>query len=91
MNDNARTSSLVKATIAALASVAAFSAPALVAPKAEAQTTFTLQNEMNNRCLEILSFRNENGAQAGMWDCWGGAPAPQRDEQQMPGDPELPQ
>lgn len=28
---------------------------------------------MNNKCLELLSFDNSNGAIVGMWDCWGGA------------------
>jgi hypothetical protein len=32
-----------------------------------------IKNYMNNRCLEILSFDNNNGAFSGMWDCWGGA------------------
>ncbi|WP_261565115.1 RICIN domain-containing protein [Frankia gtarii] len=38
-----------------------------------APATFTLRSQLNNKCLELLSFNNNNGAPAGMWDCWGGA------------------
>jgi len=50
-----------------------FGATVGLSEPAAAQTTITLRNGMNNKCLEILSFNNENGAPVGMWDCWGGA------------------
>ncbi|MEU5695333.1 RICIN domain-containing protein [Actinosynnema sp. NPDC020468] len=31
------------------------------------------RSRMNNKCLEILSLDNSNGAHVGTWDCWGGA------------------
>lgn len=34
---------------------------------------FTIRSSMNNKCLEIYAFNNNNGARSGMWDCWGGA------------------
>jgi hypothetical protein len=35
--------------------------------------TITIRNVMNNKCLELYAFNNNNGARSGMWDCWGGA------------------
>lgn len=32
-----------------------------------------IRSGMNHKCLEILGLHHENGAHAGMWDCWGGA------------------
>jgi hypothetical protein len=49
------------------------SAGLFAAPAQAASAPFYLHNDMNNKCLEILSFNNDNGAVAGMWDCWGGA------------------
>jgi hypothetical protein len=50
------------------------SAAVLSGPSAQAaEPTFNLHNAMNNKCLELLSFDNANGAPAGLWDCWGGA------------------
>ena len=47
---------------------------AVLAPsRALASGDFTLQSKMNNKCLEITGFSNDNGAKVGMWDCWGGA------------------
>ena len=62
-------SSLLPATPAAAAQipVGAAATPAINA------AGFELRSELNNKCLEILSFNANNGAEAGMWDCWGGA------------------
>ena len=45
----------------------------LGAGTASANSLMRLENVMNNKCLEIYGFHNENGAYAGMWDCWPGA------------------
>jgi hypothetical protein len=56
--------------------IAVFAAAAVmaVAPSTAAHAaTITLRSELNNKCLEIYAFNANNGAQVGMWDCWGGA------------------
>jgi len=50
----------------------ASAAPAQAAPTSTAQD-FTLRNELNHKCLEVMGFNNANHAPAGMFDCWGGA------------------
>jgi hypothetical protein len=57
----------------ALPASPAAAAPAPKGVTAAASGEFYLHNGMNNKCLEILSFDNSNGAAAGLWDCWGGA------------------
>jgi hypothetical protein len=50
------------------------SAPDLADPlDPEAAGSVEIRSGMNHKCLEILSFNNDNGAHTGMWDCWGGA------------------
>jgi hypothetical protein len=44
-------------------------APAAAARAAGA----TIRSVMNNKCLEIYAFNNNNGADVVTWDCWGGA------------------
>lgn len=34
---------------------------------------FEIRSNLNNKCLEIYAFGNDNGSRSGMWDCWGGA------------------
>ena len=34
---------------------------------------YEIRSFMNNKCLDVLAFNNDNGANAGMWDCWGGS------------------
>ena len=63
---------MLLATLAA--TFLALGATVAAAPVASAApATITLRSQLNNKCLEVLSFNNNNGARAGLWDCWGGA------------------
>ncbi len=66
-------SRIVKVTNHVLAAAVALIGAAIVALPAVADPAISLRNAMNNKCLEIMGFHNENGASAGLWDCWGGA------------------
>ncbi|TWP49004.1 ricin-type beta-trefoil lectin domain protein [Lentzea tibetensis] len=43
------------------------------APASAAGPTINIVSEHNQKCLELLGFNNNNGAEVGTWDCWGGA------------------
>ncbi|WP_329101333.1 hypothetical protein OG792_20780 [Micromonospora sp. NBC_01699] len=68
----------IAVTLAALVPAVALPAGPAKASPARADVavaaTFEPRSAMNNKCLEIFAFGNDNGSRAGMWDCETGSP-----------------